>query len=83
MNEPIGDVWKFTTTEQDYYSDILSCCIESAMAGDGATKECLISILEEPWETIVSRSQDEGSTWVVWWEDCVNKYMKFILRNKF
>lgn len=30
----------------------------------------------EEWDTIVERSQVEGSTWYVWWMDGVNAFIR-------
>ena len=74
--ESIGDVWNLESSEENIASDSLSIFVESAMKGNTDDQKYLEGIFEESWEEIKTKVEAEGSTWVVWWMDGVNKHLK-------
>lgn len=59
-----------------YYSDSLAEWIRcEILTQDKKSIEAIRSLWDnESWESIAEKFQTEGSTWIVWWNDGVNKY---------
>ena len=75
--EPIGDVWNFNNSDQDFASDDLSRIVEKAIKGNTGYRKYLRKLWDnESWESIKKRAMTEGSTWIVWWQDGVNAHMR-------
>lgn len=75
---PRGSIICLESREQEDAAYILYQDIElAARTGDpDAIAEIRALWDGEEWDTIVERSQAEGSTWYVWWMDGVNEFAR-------
>jgi len=74
--EPMTDVWKLESNDEEFASDMLSQIANEAMKGDVSQQQYLSNLWDgESWESIQKKLQAEGSTWYVWWMDGVRKFM--------
>jgi len=76
MPEVIGDVWKLETDRQEIASEDLDFLCQKALKGVRKARAYVVSIFEESWAEIKAKLKTEGSVWVVWWMDGVNKHLK-------
>jgi hypothetical protein len=94
MREPISDVWKLETNDEDWASDNLNCIIACALDEDGLQGKAFtfgdrmnaIKYLRklwdgESWESIKAKLQTEGSVWYVWYMDGVRTHLRNLLRE--
>ena len=67
----------------DGYSEVLSELINNVIISNDPEEIKNIRKLfnNESWESIVTKFNDEGSTWIVWWMDGVSSFMKEKLIN--
>lgn len=61
-----------------WYSHSLATWIAKTIVSGNTQDIAAISGLwdDEPWESIVEKTQTEGSIWYVWWADGVRAYMQ-------
>ena len=75
--EPMGDVWKFETGDQDIAAEELNIIIGAAIDRHSTSARNYLKRLwrGDSWNTIKTRAMTEGSIWYVWYMDGVNQHL--------